>query len=407
MIKWPIEVVRNKYSIWYEQLILSAVNRILPAETYTEKHHIIPFCISKSNDISNLVVLTAREHYIAHALLWKMNMSPKWHNKMTMALHVMVNGSGTDKQKRTYRINSKVFESNRLEWAADLSERMKGKGNHFYGKKHSPEAIEKIKEANQRTKDIRSAKVTGSLNAMYGKTHSLEMKKQISDSVSAAWTDDKKKAKSEWSKQRWKDPVYRKQMADIRKTSEGWLNRDWSTANKKAAETRKRNGTDKRTPAQRKHLSDVRKAKIASGEIIPWNKGTAKPKIIRSPAEKLAIKEAGIAKMRISKLAKKDDGWINPNIGKKSSAESRAKAKLTRANNKAAGKKINRTPWSESTKQAAAEKFNATITARKLNGWVSPMRGILKSEDHKQKLSESKQGDKNPMSANRIQSRRT
>lgn len=36
---------------------------------YTEKHHIIPKCMGGTNDESNLVLLTAREHIIAHMLL--------------------------------------------------------------------------------------------------------------------------------------------------------------------------------------------------------------------------------------------------------------------------------------------------------------------------------------------------
>ena len=38
---------------------------------YCECHHIIPRCLNGSNDKSNLVNLTAREHFIAHVLLMK------------------------------------------------------------------------------------------------------------------------------------------------------------------------------------------------------------------------------------------------------------------------------------------------------------------------------------------------
>ncbi len=40
-------------------------------DCYTEKHHIIPKCLGGSNDVSNIVVLNAREHYIAHWILTK------------------------------------------------------------------------------------------------------------------------------------------------------------------------------------------------------------------------------------------------------------------------------------------------------------------------------------------------
>ena len=40
-------------------------------EGYLETRHIIPKCLGGTNDPENLIQLTAREHYIAHWLLWK------------------------------------------------------------------------------------------------------------------------------------------------------------------------------------------------------------------------------------------------------------------------------------------------------------------------------------------------
>lgn len=42
-----------------------------PAYQYFEKHHIIPKCVGGGDDDSNLVRVTAREHYILHHLLTK------------------------------------------------------------------------------------------------------------------------------------------------------------------------------------------------------------------------------------------------------------------------------------------------------------------------------------------------
>jgi hypothetical protein len=55
-----------KYLKVYCNLIRKAENRTLP-KGYTEKHHIFPVSIFGKN--KRIVVLTAREHYIAHALL--------------------------------------------------------------------------------------------------------------------------------------------------------------------------------------------------------------------------------------------------------------------------------------------------------------------------------------------------
>lgn len=44
-------------------------------EGYHESHHIVPKCLGGNNSKSNLVLFTAREHFIAHWLLWKCNPS--------------------------------------------------------------------------------------------------------------------------------------------------------------------------------------------------------------------------------------------------------------------------------------------------------------------------------------------
>lgn len=115
MIVWPVDVTQNKYTKWYEQLVNKAKNRTLPEDVYTETHHIVPYCISQDNSKDNLVVLTGREHYMAHLLLWRMGMPPKWHNKMMMALWVMTNGSGYGNQKiersKLKLRNSKLYET--------------------------------------------------------------------------------------------------------------------------------------------------------------------------------------------------------------------------------------------------------------------------------------------------------
>lgn len=40
---------------------------------YSERHHILPRCLGGSDDESNLVTLTAREHFVAHQLLVKLH----------------------------------------------------------------------------------------------------------------------------------------------------------------------------------------------------------------------------------------------------------------------------------------------------------------------------------------------
>ncbi len=42
-------------------------------QSYFESHHIIPKCLGGEDEVSNIVLLTAREHYVAHMLLWRID----------------------------------------------------------------------------------------------------------------------------------------------------------------------------------------------------------------------------------------------------------------------------------------------------------------------------------------------
>lgn len=58
------------YQKHYNVLVVRGQNRLI--DGYTEKHHIIPKCMGGTDERSNLVILTAEEHYVAHQLLVKM-----------------------------------------------------------------------------------------------------------------------------------------------------------------------------------------------------------------------------------------------------------------------------------------------------------------------------------------------
>jgi hypothetical protein len=64
-----IEVGMNKYLIVYNKLIEKY--RCLVLRGYVESHHILPRCMGGTNEISNLVDLPPKAHYVAHHLLHK------------------------------------------------------------------------------------------------------------------------------------------------------------------------------------------------------------------------------------------------------------------------------------------------------------------------------------------------
>lgn len=64
------------YQKIYDELVARCVPRGLDKtkhEGYFEIHHIIPKCLGGSDEKSNLVMFTGREHFIAHLLLYKIH----------------------------------------------------------------------------------------------------------------------------------------------------------------------------------------------------------------------------------------------------------------------------------------------------------------------------------------------
>ena len=134
----------NKYTKWYNQITDRARNRTM--EGYTERHHIKPRSLSGTDDVDNLVELTAREHFICHWLLVKMTTGED-HYKMLNALRMM-RAEKPGQQRYETAITSRVYESIKQEYAQLQSVLRSGKGNGFYGKTHTEEARQAIREKN-------------------------------------------------------------------------------------------------------------------------------------------------------------------------------------------------------------------------------------------------------------------
>ena len=90
----------------YIALVQTATTQLLPIEVYTEKHHILPESMGGSNNKENIVIFTARQHFLAHWMLWK-----AYENKdMTHAFWGMCNQKNPHQQNRYNKINSKTYE---------------------------------------------------------------------------------------------------------------------------------------------------------------------------------------------------------------------------------------------------------------------------------------------------------
>lgn len=57
----------------YEKFIQKYKNQIIEASIYVEKHHIIPRYMGGSNKKDNIIILTYRQHILAHLLLYRLH----------------------------------------------------------------------------------------------------------------------------------------------------------------------------------------------------------------------------------------------------------------------------------------------------------------------------------------------
>lgn len=159
----------NKYARVYMMLIEK--RKSFPAVS-GEKHHWVPKSITKNNDV---VLLTCREHYIAHLLLIKAVLpefkKPMVYAMLSMRMRVLKNinmnsrlfekmRSEAFKQHSVFMKENNPFKSPATRKKASVSKM--GENNYMYGKQHSQESINKMKE-----KAV--GRSQGSKNPMYGK----------------------------------------------------------------------------------------------------------------------------------------------------------------------------------------------------------------------------------------------
>ena len=126
----------------YLKIYNDIINNALVSQRcgYTEKHHIVPQALGGSDSSSNLVELTAREHFVCHRLLTKIHKGDA-KKKMVYAVWAMANLQNAHQER--YLINSKTYSVLREEYAAAISLRLRGKPGH----KHSDDTKKKLSDS--------------------------------------------------------------------------------------------------------------------------------------------------------------------------------------------------------------------------------------------------------------------
>lgn len=202
--------LENKYAKWYYAIVAQAQARTV--EGYTECHHIIPKSLGGVDLDSNLVDLTAREHFICHLLLTKMVTGADKY-KMSKAASMMVNRVGPGQHR--YKITNRIY--NLLKQPVDVPKEVRSKMGEsqknrfkdapgtFLGKHHSKETRIQMSESaskpksekwrasasknrkgrlapnkgipqTEETKHKISQAMTGEKNPFFGKHHSEEQR---------------------------------------------------------------------------------------------------------------------------------------------------------------------------------------------------------------------------------------
>ena len=140
----------------HNQIIERAKHRELIG--YAERHHIIPRCLGGDDSVDNIVLLTAREHFIVHKLLCRIYPNE---DKLFFAYRMMAVMKNSKDNERDYYISAREFEEIRIL----ANEKI---GNTMRGRKLPPrprEVIEKVIATRKRN----------------GYRHSAETRKKISE----------------------------------------------------------------------------------------------------------------------------------------------------------------------------------------------------------------------------------
>jgi hypothetical protein len=116
------------------------------------KHHVVPKFMKGDDSNENIVILNTQDHYTAHMIL------------------------ATQYEKTDRRFMGNIASANLIKrhfngkTPQELSAAVSGKNNGMYGKTHSSEFIQMLKQ-----------KMSGSGNPFYGKSHSIKTRKKMSE----------------------------------------------------------------------------------------------------------------------------------------------------------------------------------------------------------------------------------
>lgn len=157
---------------------------------YTEEHHICPRCMNGTDEECNLVLLTYKEHILAHLLLYAFNPNVKglflsfcflievkdvrYSFDTEIQVDLLVLEEAKAKKSQIMRENNPMKNP---EISKKVSEYKKKQAPPFKGKHHTEETKKKLREKTL------SLNWVGENHPFFGKKHSMESRKKMSDKL--------------------------------------------------------------------------------------------------------------------------------------------------------------------------------------------------------------------------------
>lgn len=201
--------LQNKYTSWYQALVEK--RRINPPDGYSESHHVIPKSLGGSNVKSNLVRLTAREHFVAHKLLVRMT-------------------TGDSKRRMIFALNRTTSSTKFAPSSREIARIREAYASQLRGIPRSEETKKRISDAVKGFTMPEEAKAKISA-AFTGKPKSESFKRQMSERLKDSERDASRRAKiSASSKGRVMSEESKRKISETRKRkhAEGTLRTRWS-----------------------------------------------------------------------------------------------------------------------------------------------------------------------------------
>lgn len=265
-------------------------------EGYCEKHHIIPRCLKGGNEATNIVRLTAEEHFVAHLLLTKM-----YPDKGRLASAVFLMSTRCNKEKVK---NNKFYGELKRRSALTISLANKGRIPWNKDGTHSEESRKKMSESGKKRAPI-SEETRAKLSARTVWNRGIPMSAETKEKLSII-----NRGQVSWNKGNTTPEEVRKKISDSLKGNEPWnKNKSWSEEIKEKISSACRG----------RKVTDETKAKISSANKGKTLSQEAKEHLSRVNTGKKHSQET---KDKLSAYMK---GAKSPMEGKKHSEETRAK----------------------------------------------------------------------------------